>query len=397
MVFDSGMEEKNRKQHLKLASLCIVLSICVHIGTVLLLLSLPERAGMSNKKCMEGEEEHQQTQRNIRIHRASPKQEKARPFAKTSADEEQHKPIKADFEGKHNTQASGDDSAPERRSDAPLPTMQGEMKEEIVTFDQERQEGDLEHEGKRDTRPTPPQAIEIQSPLPDAPTIPPGQGVPDNAANHHTNLGDGQNNTTPEAIHSAKIPTPTPEGDTLLQTRQEEARPQALPSPPSARKGLPDVNVPAPLRPSIPSPRRVSVYDPSLADHVQQAGFRTRERRSRSTGRFVMGRKPSLNVAATPRGRYEAEIYRRIARIWYAACDEHRGDIIPGTIVISLRIDKRGYLRNMQLMSRRGAGAIQQSFTLGAIRRATLPPMPSNVAADVVGDLMELLIEFNFD
>ena len=110
-----------------------------------------------------------------------------------------------------------------------------------------------------------------------------------------------------------------------------------------------------------------------------------------------MGRKPSLNVAATPRGRYEAEIYRRIARLWYAACDEHRGDIIPGSLTISLRINKQGRLRNMQLISRHGAGVIQQSFTLGAIRRATLPPMPPNVSADVVGDILELIIEFNFD
>ncbi len=392
------MDKERKQQHIKRALLCIALSILVHVGTVFILLILPKTS------LQQGGTRHQETKpeppakRHIRMHRTPPQEQtKARPFAKTSPDEEAQKPEVVDFEGKHNSQASGDDSAPHRQSDAPVPTMQGEEKEEVVTFDQERQDGDLEHEGKRDTAPTPPQPAEEPIPLPDAPAPTQGQGQPDNAADHQTNLGEGLNTNSPEATHSAKIPTPTPEGDTLLQTRQDQAMPKPTPSPPSARRGLRELSTLTPHKALRPHRRRVSVHDPSLADHAQPAGFRTQERRSRSTGRFVMGHKPALNVAATPRGRYEAEIYRRIARMWYAACDEHRGDVIPGSLTISLRIDKRGALRNMQLVSRHGASVIQQSFTLGAIRRAALPAMPPNVAADVVGEIMELIIEFNFD
>lgn len=391
------MDEERNQRHFKRALLCIVLSVLVHIVTVICLLLLPKH-GMQKKGAghHDGEQEAP-TQRLIRMHRTEPTPQEAPPFAKTPPDEEQQKPETVDFEGKHNTRASGDDAAPKRQSDAPLPTMQGEEKEEVVTFDQQRQEGELEHEGKRDSAPAPPQPIAEPTPLPDSLAPPPGMGSPDNTADHQTNLGEGQNNTTPEATHSATIPTPTSEGDTLLQTRQDEAKKKPTPSPPSARRGLRDITALSPHKATRPHRRRITVRDPSLADHAQAPGFRTQERRSRSTGRFVMGRTPSLNVAATPRGRYEAEIYRRIARIWYAACDEHRGDIIPGSVSISLRIDKRGHLRNMQLLSRHGASVIQQSFTLGAIRRATLPPMPPNVSADVVGDVMELIIEFNFD
>lgn len=391
------MDKERNNGHIKRALLCIILSVFVHIVTVIGLLLLPKSSIQNPGSSYHESERHSPAKRHIRMHRTQPPSQEPPSFAKTSPEAAREKPDKADFEGRHNTRASGDDSAPKRHNDTPAPTMQGEEKKEIVTFDQERQAGDLEHDGKRDTAPTPPQPISAPAPPPKALTPPPGQGSPDNAENHHTNLGAGHNSNSPEATLSAKIPSPTPEGDALLQTRQEEAKQQPTPSPPSARRGLRDIPSLTPHASLRPQQRRVTVHDPSLADHAQPAGFRTRERRSRSTGRFVMGRKPSLNVAATPRGRYEAEIYRRIARLWYAACDEHRGDIIPGSITISLRINKQGNLRNMQLLSRHGAGVIQQSFTLGAIRRATLPPMPPNVSADMVGDILELIIEFNFD
>jgi hypothetical protein len=51
----------------------------------------------------------------------------------------------------------------------------------------------------------------------------------------------------------------------------------------------------------------------------------------------------------------------------------------------------------MDLVRRHGAGVIQQSFTFRAIRRATLPPMPSTVRQEIVGELLELIFTFNFD
>lgn len=391
------MDKEQNNEQLKRVLLCVVLSICVHIATVLILLSIPRQAGENITKDAISSATAPPRHR-LRLLPPQQQQQKAPTFAKTSADEQQpNKPSTIDFEGKHNTKAAGDNNAPTRRSEVPLPTMQGEEKDEIVTFDQERQDGDLEYEGKHNTKPAPPPPIEAPITQQETNSSSIQQGSIANKENHHTNLGTGENNTAPQTTHTAKIPEPNPEGETLLQTRVEKAQKTMKPSPPSARHGRPDGLHHATHKPSLPRKPKLTVFDPSLADHAQPAGFRTRERRSRSTGRFVMGSKPSLNVAATPRGRYEAEIYRRIARIWYATCDEHRGDIIPGTIVISLRIDKKGYLRNMQLISRRGAGVIQQSFTLGAIRRATLPPMPAQVAENIVGDIMELIIEFNFD
>ncbi len=96
-------------------------------------------------------------------------------------------------------------------------------------------------------------------------------------------------------------------------------------------------------------------------------------------------------------GRYEMLVYRLIAARWYAACDEHRGDIIPGRIIIAFRLNKRGNVENMNLVTRRGAGVIQQGFTFRAIRSAQLPPMPTDVQRELIGEQLELIFTFNFD
>ena len=51
----------------------------------------------------------------------------------------------------------------------------------------------------------------------------------------------------------------------------------------------------------------------------------------------------------------------------------------------------------MNLITRRGASVIQQSFTFGAIRQAQLPPMPPAVQKELIGEQLELIFTFNFD
>ena len=299
-----------------------------------------------------------------------------RPTAKTSADSPQALPDQPEYEGMRNTRAASSPDARHRASAAHAPAMDGEEKDELVSFDQERQHGDLEHEGKAQ-----PQTSE---PAPTAPPAPaPTEGQPE---------GQDATDASPDATQALTLTDDTSGQLKLRDAETERAEQEQL----SARRGIPGGMEEAPTA-RAESPR--VFYDPSLAEWAQpqNPGFRTHERRSRSSGRFVFGRGAALNVVSTPRGAYEALVYRRVAHFWYMACDDHRGDIIPGKITISLRIDKRGRIDSMALIRRSGASVSQQSFTFKAIRRATLPPMPPEVQADVIGKLMELIFEFNFD
>lgn len=374
--------DKGRKSRTGAIVLSLFLSLLSHILMAWLLLSLPQ-----GSKRM-AEPRPLPSPRLIQISRTHPpaaskpqlenKPQEKRPVAKTDPDRPEQRPEKADFEGKRDTRASADEkNRPQRQSDAPVPTQQGEEKETINTLEQERQDGPLEHEGKRQQQRTT-AASAPGSPRPEQPSKP------------YTGT---ESETRPEEATPTQA-TPEPQqhdGDLKLTplTLQKEPADFTLAAPLAGRESQ---ETKRPRR-----PRKTPIaYDPSLADHAQP-GFRTHERRTRSTGRFVLGKHASLNVEATPRGKYETLIYRRIAYYWYIACDDHRGDIIPGSLTIALRINTRGNIVNMSLMNRRGASVIQQSFTFGAIRQASLPPMSENVRKDLVGDLMELIFTFNFD
>lgn len=345
--------------------LCVLLSLLLHALTVCLLLQLPPREPQSAAPVGSRYTRSLQVIRPKTEPHPTPEQEKTeKSFAKTSADTAQKTPEQADFVGARHNRAASAPNARDLRSKDKAPAVHGKERqqdEEIVTFDQERQEGDLAAEGKKDTQATPTA----------------GASEGENTAEMPTPAASLSR--TPAALTTVPLPTDL-FGELPLTTQRDDS-------------------FPADKAESTPPPQRARhrYYDPALAADAQKPGFRTNERKTRSSGRFIFGKGAALNVEATPRGAYEADIYRRIARYWYAACDEHRGDIIPGHITISLRINKQGHLENMLLISRKGASVSQQSFTFAAIRRAALPPMPLTVQQDIVGELLELIFTFHFD
>ena len=386
---------------------CIVLSVLLHLTLGFLLLLLPRQEGIKRSKAPH-------KARPVKIARATahkkatPTQQKKasekqdgqkqppdqqRPVVKTSADTPQALPDQPEYEGRRSTRAASAPDARHRASSANSPAMNGEEKKETVTFDQERQKGDLAHDGKASTPQPAPTTPPVPTSAPTAPE-PPANGTP-----HGTDSpqADGQD-LRDARLDATRALTLSDKQNGQLRLQQEEETPhRARAEQKAARRGLPGGTgkAPAPRKPRQVQP----VYDPSLAEWAQprQPGFRTHERRSRSNGRFVLGRGAALNVVASPRGEYEAQVYRRIAYYWYRACDDHRGDIIPGKIIISLRITRKGQIDSMALISRSGASISQQSFTFKSIRQASLPPMPEEVQAGIIGRLMELIFEFNFD
>lgn len=362
------MESMSGKTHRTgAAMLCLMLSLLVHGALAALLLLIPEG---ESKRAANGRTGKVRMVQVLRMKAEEKKPQEAQEekaekhFAKTSADEQQQRPEQADYEGARNTRAMSDPTARDRRSEAEAPASHGRERaedEEIVTFDQERQEGDLDYEGKEQTTPAPTaEADEGDAPYETPPSTPTPPAMLTASPLRKELFGELQTDTAPQE----KEPT------------DDEAWAEPTPPQRAARRRY---------------------YDPALSAAAQRPGFRTAERRTRSSGRFIFGKGAALNVEATPRGQYEAEIYRRVARLWYAACDDHRGDIIPGRLTISLRLDHRGRLVNMHLMSRSGASVSQQSFTFAAIRRAALPAMPAAVQSDMVGDLLELIFTFHFD
>ena len=393
-----------RRKRISDIMLCVLLSLLLHLILALLLaLSFSQTKSKASPAATSAAK-----QRFVRVLRPKNTQhnqqeeQQRKPFAKISADAPQLLPERPDYEGRRNTRSASAADAEHLRSEKEAPAQRGEDKDEIVTFEQERQDGPLEHEGQKPQQvlppPQPPAVAQESLPHPEQPQ-PPAQGQEDASGTTPMPHASDKETLTAQTVQSLKKQESDDAGKLLLsaEERKEETINSDVPAT-SAVSGSADGMASAPAPRQAARKRRPVFYDPSLASAQPNAiGFRTTERRSRSSGRFVVGRGASLNVSATPLGRYESEIYRRIAYFWYRACDDHRGDIIPGSITISLRINKRGHLENMDLVRRHGAGVIQQSFTFRAIRQASLPPMPSTVRQEIVGDLLELIFTFNFD
>ena len=145
--------------------LCVGLSLLLHAAVAALLVLLPPQEKVPRQK------KQPQGSRAVRVVRAverkapadtSQEEEKPSeqlPFAKTSADTPQRRPEQPEYEGKRDTRAASETA--DRRNEAHAPSMHGEAKEELVTFDQDRQEGDLEHEGKKEPNPPQPPPVPV--------------------------------------------------------------------------------------------------------------------------------------------------------------------------------------------------------------------------------------------
>lgn len=323
-------------------------------------------------------------------------------LVKTNEEQESAtRPEAPKFQSNRNTRAEGGRKDPDSSRD--MPALDGEEREngEIVLFDQRRQDGDLTHErdGQKDASPGASTHIPYQPLEPSS--LP--EGHPD-STNHSLNRkgipgkaseeGMAQQNSRPaqeramQLPHAVTLPRPgEPEKPDPLQELAKSIA-KGADNPPL---NLPNLNLPPNTRPAQKQP----LYDP-MFNPESQPGFKTHERKTRQTGKFSFGRRPTLDVEATPMGVYQAIVYRAIGEQWYRQCDLNRDLIVTGTVRIRILINKNGRVSSMRQTSRMGASEVQKSFTFLAIKLARLPAMPPEVRNALVGDSLEMYFDFNF-
>ena len=172
--------------------------------------------------------------------------------------------------------------------------------------------------------------------------------------------------------HAVTLPRPgEPEKPDALQELAKSIA-KGADNPPL---NLPNLNLPPNTRPAQKQP----LYDP-MFNAESQPGFKTHEQKTKQTGKISSGRRPTLDVEATPMGTYQA----------------NRDLIVTGTVRIRILINKNGKVSSMRQTSRVGASEVQKSFTFLAIKLARLPAMPPEVRNALVGDSLEMYFDFNF-
>ena len=259
--------------------------------------------------------------------------------------------------------------------------------------------------GERSTR-----AASDQASVPTAPAQPSQRGVKPRDANDiettQSKYQDGKLTEPSKPRESQRTTeTATP---SLAEREKKSATPPAAPTSP--RSGLVqgpnpvDVAVSAeeikkPIAPEKPPQEAVasSAEAPKpAAEPKKDKEFRGNQRKTAMVGSISRSGPSALEVADTPLGRYQATISRAVEIEWQRNCVRHRDFITPGFLTVRFFVETSGKVRSVQFVGDMETGEVQKGFTLNAIRKAAIPPMPNALRKDYDDEPLELMFRFYF-
>lgn len=229
--------------------------------------------------------------------------------------------------------------------------------------------------------------------------------------------------TTPQAQPTENQPTettetlaetpvfesePTEPSDVTSEERLEQAQAKAaelltsndsIPVPKEEEQPEPKEET-SPEEETIPEPKPQS-QPPQLAGGVSgergtNNGYDREAKRTRISGTIRRRGESSLEVEDSVKGRFLAKVNKEVERAWQRECILRREYILPGVLSVSFAIDKSGSVSGFRFDSRIAGGAIQEGFTMRAIQKAKLPPMPEEMEKELEGDQLELNLTFMF-
>lgn len=314
----------------------------------------------------------------------TPQPPRAKPsFARTSSDQNSAAPERADYIGERDTIATSDAlpvaGAPEMPSQAGRePRRPGE----IETTESQVQDGVLEHEriAQNAAKPTPPQP---STPMPeDRPNEKPEARAPERA--DAIKPTPSQATEKPKAMASAD--TPSLPGDQIVERPSAD---EIEPKPRIADEAARDMKEKAEMaKAELPKPT-----PPTKSD---EPGFRGNQTKTKLSGSITRKGRSALNVANTPMGRYHSALSRAVEAEWHKNCTKYRDFITPGILTVRFVIAPDSSVRTISVVEMIDAGEVQKGFTLSAIRQAKIPPIPSDLKAEIDDEPIELIYNFYF-
>ena len=301
----------------------------------------------------------------------------ARPsFARTSADQAEAVPEKADFIGERNTRATSEAALSEGPE---MPNQNGReprWEDEVETTESNYQDGDLASDqvAAPDSPPVPAET---------RPAEPPETSDATMAAKRDGTKTGGSDapETSPVKDLLAEGPVPV---DRMVKDESREESPK--PTPPQRE---------------VEGEDKVAEKDkpadqPKPATPAKAPGFRGFQQKTRLVGSLSRVGRSALNVEDSVLGRYHAAVSRAVEREWQRNCVRNRDFIVPGQLTLSFVLDSSGKVRSKAIVEDFGVGNIQKGFTLNSIRDAEIPSMPADLKKQLDGEPLELIYRFNF-
>jgi hypothetical protein len=210
---------------------------------------------------------------------------------------------------------------------------------------------------------------DVPSPLlpqPEAAVQPMEQGGENVPVPRETQMEERSFSDRLDSVDVAKVETDRErlEGDDLPTKMVEEA--------PSER--VSEDSPEATQMPQVMPAEPISPVEPSRAT----PGFRPETRATSMRGSISNRGRPSLDAAESPLGRYKADVSRAIEKLWHRFRQDRAEFVVYGSIKLEFKVDRYGKPRNLKII-KNDANAIMVDFTLSAILKADIPPMPEEI------------------
>jgi hypothetical protein len=304
-------------------------------------------------------------------------------FARTSSDQSSAPPERADFIGERDTIATSD-AVPVAGAPA-MPSQAGREPRrpgEIETTESKVQDGALEHDriAQNAPKPTPPQ-----------PTPPMSEKRPDEKTERESPTPADAIKPSPSPAPSkptamANADTPSLPGDQLVERPAAE---EIAPKPQVADQAARDTMEKA-------ETAKAELPKPTPPTKPDDPGFRGNQTKTKLSGSITRKGRSALNVANTPMGRYHSALSRAVEAEWHKNCTKYRDFITPGILTVRFVIAPDSSVRTISVVEMIDAGEVQKGFTLSAIRQAKIPPIPSDLKAEIDDEPIELIYNFYF-
>ena len=133
-----------------------------------------------------------------------------------------------------------------------------------------------------------------------------------------------------------------------------------------------------------------------VPEPVPESGFASQQRKTRVRGVLQANGKGSLDVANTPLGRYEAQIFQAIERRWQQDNFRLRSHLAPGLITVRFLVASDGSVSEQRRLNMQGASQIQWGLVISAVTKSELPPMSRQVKEELNGEPLEVRMTFNY-
>ena len=290
-------------------------------------------------------------------------------FVETTGEQNQGTPPRVtNLISDHSTQAAGEGGKdqPDKR---PQPEMKGIEEKGLQLANQDFQDGNDDSSEKASV-------AAAAAPVPPAPAPPPVPPEP------------------PKEVAAVEKPQPDPPppADRALESIKPMIElPDSLPR---LATGTPEEKLRP--RPQAQAQPEIAARPPPSEGGGKEPGFRAQKISRALEGTISQKGPASLDVEATPLGRYLTLVSRIVGRDWQRACrrNENLMHVQPGFIRVNFVVGADGKVLRASAVEQRDAGETQKLFTVNAVRQAVLPPIPKDVLDVLEGGQLE--VNFNF-